>query len=46
MFIFLQSQAFLLQVDPYFAEGFNHQNLEMAPEYLPRLHRFITDLKL
>lgn len=32
------------KVDPLWAQGFNHQNLEMCPEYLPRLIGFIQDV--
>ncbi len=29
----------------YFPEGFDHQNLEHAPEYFPTLRRFVDGLR-
>jgi hypothetical protein len=32
-------------VTPLLAEGFDHQNLEACPEYLPRLREFLQHLQ-
>jgi hypothetical protein len=32
-------------VEPLWAEGFNHQNLEMCSEYLPKLRDFVTSVE-
>jgi hypothetical protein len=32
-------------VTPLLAEGFDHQNLEACPEYLPRLREFLQQIQ-
>jgi hypothetical protein len=31
-------------VEPLWAQGYDHQNLEACPEYLPRLKAFLAEL--